>query len=148
MSHQSSVTISPAEAADLSAMMKLSEQLGYPLDPGDLLRRFRELALNPDHQVLVAKIKSQVVGFQHLRVIHDLIEEHGVEMAVLVVDDAFRGQGVGAALVRAAEKWTQNLNFKILFLRSNIKRDRAHHFYLREGFAEDSTSKAFIKKLV
>jgi GNAT superfamily N-acetyltransferase len=149
------IVIREAIESDLPMISRLSRQLGYPVSKRDLASRFLDLNSHSDHQIWVAQLNSTsstkgksnmtVVGFMHLRVVHDLIEVHGLEVAVLVVDERHRGLGVGSQLLGLADQCVRKLKLPILFLRSNVKRKRAHQFYLREGFVQDVTSQAFVK---
>ena len=46
-----------------------------------------------------------------------------------------------------AEEWTLERGYDVVALRSNVIRDRAHAFYLREGYTHAKTQKAFRKTL-
>ena len=69
------------------------------------------------------------------------------ELAGLVVDDAVRGAGVGAALLNAAEAWARSEGFATMRVRSNVVRERAHRFYEREGYERIKAQAVFRKAL-
>jgi GNAT superfamily N-acetyltransferase len=69
------------------------------------------------------------------------------ELAGLVVGDSARSRGIGALLLRAAEDWARNRGFARLRVRSNVVRERAHRFYLREGYIERKRQVVFDKTL-
>jgi GNAT superfamily N-acetyltransferase len=65
----------------------------------------------------------------------------------LVVDERARGAGVGRELVASAEAWAVARGCRRLTVATRITRERAHRFYLREGFSLDKTSHVFQKPL-
>ena len=58
-----------------------------------------------------------------------------------------RSTGVGALLVHRAEQWARERGFDAILVRSQIMREAAHRFYLREGYERTKTSAVFTKKL-
>jgi GNAT superfamily N-acetyltransferase len=69
------------------------------------------------------------------------------EVNGLVVDETQRSAGTGAKLLQAAERWAAEKGCKSMSVRSNVVRERAHEFYLRNGYEHYKTQKAFRKYL-
>jgi GNAT superfamily N-acetyltransferase len=65
----------------------------------------------------------------------------------LVVDESIRSRGIGKILLSAAEEWARSIGFDVISVHSNVTRDRAHRFYLRNGYAHVKTQKEFHKSL-
>jgi ribosomal protein S18 acetylase RimI-like enzyme len=89
-------------------------------------------------QTLVAELNSEVVGFADLRLdrspdpMHrDLLYCHIVEIAV---DENHRSQGIGAALMQAAEAWGRSRGAQLISLEYNAANPRAGEFYERQGY--------------
>jgi len=61
--------------------------------------------------------------------------------------DAARSLGVGARLLAAAEAWSRDAGFARMRVRSNVVRERAHRFYVREGYVERKRQVVFEKDL-
>ena len=73
--------------------------------------------------------------------------ERRAEVNGLVVDETARSRGGGAVLLAAAEKWARGKRCTSMSVRSNVLRERAHGFYLRNGYEHYKTQKAFRKGL-
>ena len=145
---RATVVIRSAGDGDIAALASLSTQLGYPSDVNAMRERLKRVRDKHIGQVFVAvDAASRVVGWTHVVERCHLEDEPFVEIAGLVVDETARGAGVGAALLRAAETWTNERGYDRLRVRSNIVRDRAHEFYKREGYAENKRQIVFEKSL-
>jgi len=58
----------------------------------------------------------------------------------LVVEQAYRGGGVGKAMMEAAETWAAEQGFKSVVLGSHVSRLDAHAFYRARGYQCAATS--------
>ncbi len=142
-----SLHIRAAAPADAESLARLSEQLGYPADAATIASRLRDIEQHHAGAVLVAQIDGAIVGWAHVLPQRRLEHDANAELAGLVVDERMRGAGVGAALLHAAEAWAREHGYPELIVRSNVIRERAHRFYLREGYAEKKRQAVFVKKL-
>ena len=68
------------------------------------------------------------------------------EISGLVVDEKFRGAGIGRQLVARAQQWTNDQGLKLLRVRSRIERERTQGFYLGLGFEAVKIQRVFEKK--
>lgn len=142
------VWIREATLADSDTLAALSGQLGYPADTRTIERRLRDIATCGADVVLVAESDpGVVVGWTHLMPERALVFDARAQLAGLIVAVGARGRGVGVALLHAAEEWAHTQGFAKLVVRSNVIRDRAHGFYLREGYEETKRQAVFIKTL-
>ena len=142
------VRVRTAVPADAETLARLSAQLGYPADTAVVARRLREIA-GPDVGVVLVAVSEDdaVLGFAQASPQHFLVVEPFVELAALVVDEGVRGSGIGVALLRAVEQWARARGFATVRVRSNVIRERAHRFYLREGYAEHKRQAVFSRQL-
>ena len=141
-------TIRLAMPDDAEELAKLSGQLGYPTDAAAMLRRLDGVTSHHAGVVLVAlDPQGRVAGFAHAEARRLLIAEPFAELAALVVSEAARGQHIGSALLAAAEAWAREQGFANMRVRSNVIRERAHRFYLREGYVEKKRQAVFLKQL-
>lgn len=137
-----------ATRADAGELATLSGQLGYPADASTIVRRLGVVMSHHAGVVLVAiDPQGRLGGFAHAEPRRLLIAEPFAELAALVVSETVRGQGVGCALLAAAEAWAREQGFASMRVRSNVIRDRAHRFYLREGYVEKKRQAVFLKHL-
>lgn len=145
---QSSLTIRRAALTDVQRLTALSEVLGYPVDAGALANRLARLLARDESVVFVAVAPSgEVVGWIHALELELLEVERHCEIAGLVVDAAYRGQGVGRQLVEAAERWAAARGHGEMSVRSNVVRIESHPFYERMGYRRIKTQHAYRKAL-
>jgi GNAT superfamily N-acetyltransferase len=141
-------SIRAATAADAGDLAVLCGQLGYPADPATVARRLADIAEHGSGAVLVAESDDgALLGWAEASLQRHLVHDPRVMLAGLVVAEEARNQGVGVALLRAVEAWSREQGASELIVRSNIVRERAHRFYLREGFAEIKRQAVFVKPL-
>ena len=142
------VRIRAARIGDARRLAELSGELGYPSSAASVRRRLRNLFADRDHAVWVAEARDgAIAGWIHVFVKQLLESDREVEIGGLVVDQDFRGQGAGKALVERAERWAKSKRLKSVYLRSNIIRKDAHIFYQKLGYKIIKTQSAFRKAL-
>lgn len=141
--------IRPAQASDAASLASLAVQLGHAAtDAATVAQRLAATGATDFGISLVAEDAQGVVrGFARAMPQHFVVDAPFVELAALVVDDAARGSGVGKALLAAVEAWARQHGFPGVYVRSNVIRERAHRFYLREGYAESKRQAVFFKAL-
>jgi GNAT superfamily N-acetyltransferase len=145
---QGAIAIRPARSDDAAALAELSTQLGYPAAADTLSQRLTRVRGEGVGEVLVAAdAHGRVLGWTHVVPRLHLEESPFAELAGLVVGEGARGAGVGAALLSAAEQWAREHGFAQFRVRSNVVRERAHRFYLREGYVERKRQVVFEKTL-
>jgi GNAT superfamily N-acetyltransferase len=142
------MNIRPMSHEDLPRVQELAKELGYSLKFGDLKNRYNALQEKMDHGLFVATDEEKLVGWLHVNIgPTSLLNGERVEIVALVVDESYRSGGIGKKLMEKAEGWSRSKNISTVFVRSNVKRDRAHAFYQREGYVLKKTSHAFVKEL-
>ena len=142
-----SLRIRPIEDRDAAAATRLCAELGYPAEELAVLARVGQIAGDPNRAVLVACVDDAVVGWIDLSVEYHLQSEPAALIGGLVVSEAARGQGIGRQLCEAAEAWARGRGIARMRVRSNAIRERAHAFYLRDGYRRVKTSAVFEKTL-
>jgi GNAT superfamily N-acetyltransferase len=144
---ENTVSIRPIRTEDATAAAMLCTQLGYPTDEAAVLARMQQIAGDAHRAVLVACVDDAVVGWIDLSMEYHLQSEPAALIGGLVVADAARNRGIGRQLCQAAEDWARARGVARMRVRSNAIRERAHAFYLRDGYARVKTSAVFEKNL-
>jgi GNAT superfamily N-acetyltransferase len=139
--------IRKATASDLERIAVLFGQLGYLNDATQLATRMAAAPAGDTMRVLVADDDGALIGVAVVHVMAPLhVPERWALLSALVVDDTRRSEGLGAALLRAAEAFALENGCAQLELSSNVARTRAHRFYERQGYREKRMR--FVKTLV
>lgn len=123
----------------------LLTQLGYPSGPPEVLARLEGLDLQVA-PAWVAVSDGHVVALATAHIRWRLESDApSAELTALVVDQHVRSSGTGARLLEHVEAWAVERGCLSLSVASSMRRDRAHEFYLRNGF--EIRSKKFEKNL-
>lgn len=144
------ITVREITAADSGAAAELSGQLGYPVSSERMKERIEAYRAVSDHIVFVACTpdSSRAVGWIDVSVVHHLQNDPYGEIGGLIIASDCRNAGVGQKLLRHAENWIRNeKRITRVVVRSQISREAAHRFYLREGYSRWKTSAVFSKDL-
>ena len=131
----------------MPALTELTDELGYASGQSQVRTRLERLLGSPDtHAVFVAEdAAGSVVGWLHCCVAWSLESDPYVEIRGLVVGAEHRGAGIGERLVRRAEQWARRRGIGQLRVRSNVVRERAHHFYERLGFSRTKSQVVLVQ---
>lgn len=142
------VTIREIVPEDAGAIAELSGQLGYETSAGEMKARIEAmLPLPDDHLAVVACFKDEVVGWVEAEVVRHLQSPVHALITGLVVKEGVRSLGVGKRLCAEVDRWSRQRNVPVIRVTSRMTRERAHRFYLREGFVQTKTSAVFEKVL-
>jgi GNAT superfamily N-acetyltransferase len=142
------VRVRRARSADAKRIAELSGQLGYPTTEKQMKGRLRDVTKDKEAACFVAEsLEGGLIGWIHVSTTPLLEVERRAEVNGLVVDEMARSRGAGALLLAAGEKWARGRRCRSMSVRSNVLRERAHGFYLRNGYEHYKTQKAFRKGL-
>jgi GNAT superfamily N-acetyltransferase len=134
--------------SDAEEAAELSSQLGYPSSPDDIRVRIEERARSTDSIALAALVNGQIVGWIDASIERHLQSPASAVIGGLVVREGTRGLGIGKRLCLEIEQWARDRSVPVLRVRSQIIREDAHRFYLREGYNKVKTSVVFEKPLL
>lgn len=129
---------------DVDMLVALIRELGYEVTAAELRKRLA-LLKKAARPALVAD-RGGVIGLLTTSIMHVLHRPRPVgRISMLVVAEAARSHGVGAALVAEAETRLKAAGCGLVEVTSNAKRLRAHAFYERLGY--ERTSLRFAKQV-
>src|SRR5438270_9135421 len=132
-------------AADAGTAAELSGELGYPCPAEDLRERIEELSRTADRVAFAAVVDGQMVGWIDAAMERHLQYAASAVIGGLVVREDTRGLGIGRRLCLEVEEWARSKSVPLVRVRSQIKREDAHRFYLRDGYRKVKTSFVFEK---
>ena len=137
--------IRAAVESDADALALLVAQLGYPTESSAVKARLAEIFRIGD-SVLVAAHEAEIVGLIVLHRTRFLHRPPDGRISTLVVLDSYRSRGIGANLVKAAERIFREWGCTRIEVTSGVERNFAHKFYIREGYID--RPKRFIKSMI
>lgn len=140
------LVVRDARLSDASAVAGLVTQLGYPTTGEEMALRLGAILARPEHILLLAETGSKVVGLvgAYLTLGLELSGPYG-RLTGLVVDEAWRGQGIGKGLMQAIENRLKAQGAGISLITSGLHRKEAHAFYRHLGYMQ--TGLRFAKRL-
>jgi GNAT superfamily N-acetyltransferase len=139
--------IRPAGDGDVASLAALTLELGYAAQSDAIAGRLRAVATDARQALLVAEQNGAVVGWLQINDSVALESGRRAEIVGLVVSASVRRQGVGRALVAAAEDWARARGIDRLVVRSNLTRSESHRFYPDIGFAPVKHQAVYVKRL-
>jgi GNAT superfamily N-acetyltransferase len=139
-------SVRQALATDVQRITVLAGQLGYDVPVSHVERQLERM--NDERTVLVAIVpRVGVVGWIGVALREAITDSGRADIEGLVVEDEYRGNGIGQLLVQSAEEWARRRGCTSMRLLSNVVRERAHEFYKRLGYDVLKTQHAFRKFL-
>jgi len=131
------VKIRKCTSHDFDSIFQLLQQL-FPnkeLHASGLQMIFLEKIKSKNESFFCAEAEGRVIGFCSLGIVCSFWREGYVaSINELVVDQFYRGQGVGSALVERAAEYAKENGCISLVMDSALHRERAHEFLLKSGF--------------
>ena len=120
---------------DFEILTGLIKELGYPSTVSKVSDRLSKINSNECYKTLIAEVDGKIIGFIGLCKLY-AYEYDGaiVRIIALVVNEQYRGKGIGTKLVKSAEKWALDEEAIAITLNSGINRKEAHEFYKSNGY--------------
>ena len=132
-------------SADIDDFIRLSAQLGYDADSEYIAKRISEKDSN--EIVFVAAYPSKIIGWIDCKISRSFISRPYGEIVGFIVDQDERSKGVGKLLLQRVELWMSDKNCGRILVHSNVKRERAHSFYISNEYEYVKKSMLFRKEL-
>jgi GNAT superfamily N-acetyltransferase len=138
--------IRSATQSDAAELARLLTVLSYPTAEEAIADRWEEWAAAGNVALVAVRPDGTLAGVATLHQMRVLHRPKAVgRITALVVDTLLRGQGIGRALVAAAEEALRSAGCGLLEVTSNMRLVDAHAFYEQLGY--EKTSLRFAKVL-
>jgi len=138
------IEVREVNAEDVQGVNRLSQQLGYLLSIQQTLQNINAVVKSKDHTAFVAVIENRIAGWVGAaQAIMIEVMPH-CEINGLVIDENYRGKGIGKLLVEKVKHWAKEKGNDKLTLHCNVKRTEAHLFYEHLGFKEIKQQKNYV----
>lgn len=124
-------------ATDLHDIHRLTQQLGYPSPIEKIELRWQRIHQDPTYQTLVIALDDKIVGYAGLIQQYTWEFDDGYfRIQAFVIDEAYRGQGLGKQLIYAIQDLAKMRGLKRILVNSGnrVERYPAHAFYKNLGF--------------
>jgi GNAT superfamily N-acetyltransferase len=131
------VIVRMAEYEDTQAMLPLLAQLGYPATLAECEKRFQAFSSVTGHGIGVATLSNKIIGWVAWSASPVFISDQiRIRIEGLVIDENYRGQGVGKQLMQFVEDFAQQWRPVMIELTSNLRRaqEGTHAFYQSIGY--------------
>lgn len=122
---------------DFKSIFLLFKQLwpNKELNRGDLFRVFKRGIVSDSDEYLCAEVNEEVIGFCAYVVVNNFWQAGYIAYVyAMIVDDSFRGKGIGTTLLERVFELAKLRGCKKIELDSGFPREQAHKFYERNGF--------------
>jgi GNAT superfamily N-acetyltransferase len=128
------ITVRRVTPGDAKAINNLSAQLGYPFTEAQTLQNIIAVLSQDDLNAFAAVHQNAIIGWIGLAQIIMIESLPYCEINGLVIDENYRGKGVGKLLIEKAKQWAKEKGNDKLRVRCNVIRTEAHLFYQHLGF--------------
>ena len=115
-----------------AALERLLPQLNSQL-PIPTMERLRSIVADPAVSLLVAREGEQIIGTTTV-IVYTTPFWIKARLDEVVVDEAARGKGVGAELVKASLDLARKKGVEVVELQSGLQREAAQRLYVKMGF--------------
>jgi len=144
------INIRLANFEDIPHLLPLMAQLGYPTSSKEFTKRFKIFTKLPGYGVAVACENSNIIGLvawsKSSLFVSNTTRFH---IEAIVLDQQYRGSGVGKKLMQFVEEMAKNSSPSIIDLTSGLRRakDGSHEFYKKLGYQNEGyMAKLYLRK--
>lgn len=133
------IIIRNSKLEDFDDMILLFNQLwpGKELNINDLMLVFSRGIQSDRDEYLCVELNGKVIGFCAFAIVNNFWQEgHIAYVYAMIIDDAFRGQGIGTELLKKVFNQAKLRGCKKIELDSGFPREEAHKFYENMGFTK------------
>lgn len=142
------IQIRTACKEDAAAICRLcSEEMGYSCDVALVESKLNQLDSSREAVFFAELDGSAPAGYLHVEKYDVLYFETMANILGLAVSAQYQRNGVGSALIQAAETWAREHGIHLMRLNSGGSRKGAHAFYRKQGYTDVKEQLRFNKRL-
>jgi len=134
---------------NISAILPLMSQLGYPSSVEELTARFSNFISINGYGVAVASLNNNIVGLiAWSKSVLFVLDKTRIHVEALIIDENYRGQKIGKKLVEYLEEIAKKYSPVLVDLTSGYHRakDGTHAFYENLGYKSGESAGAYFRK--
>lgn len=117
------------ELSELKKVFPLLKELRPHLSIDEYMNIYQEARSEGGYTLVGAVENSEFIALMGYRILHDFVRGRHLYIDDLVVSETIRSKGIGAALLKHAEKIAAEKNCKVLRLCTGIENTRGAQFY-------------------
>lgn len=127
--------IRECQMTDIEDIYLLNKKdLGYDYPQAKMKKQLKRILEKDTDKIYVALIDQQVVGYIHAHDYDLIYQDRFKNILGIAVDQKYRHQGIGKALLHKVEQWAKETNALGIRLVSGKERKDAHEFYQACGY--------------
>ena len=141
-------TVRPATIKDAEAICKYNKAHGRSaLSPEETEAALKEIISDGRNKVLIAIHSQHIAGYICAKEIISLVEPPYIEIVNFVVSDYYRKIGADSELVRALEKWTEQMLSAKIVLSGKIYDEERYSALEKENYIKDERSLNYFRTM-
>jgi len=126
--------ISISNQVDLEKSFKLMKELRPHLSLQEYLDLYQKAHQESQYAMVALEEKDQIVALMGYHILTDFVRGRHLYIDDLVVGESVRSKGLGAYLLKQAEKFAAEKNCKSLRLSTGIENTRGMKFYEKNAW--------------
>ncbi|MDV4152188.1 GNAT family N-acetyltransferase [Clostridium sp. AL.422] len=111
---------------DYEDIIKLNRSLDYP--------SIKSIEEDENSMIIVAQLNDQIIGYMNFTILSDTGYNKNLAINEIIVEEKYRGLGVGHQLMIEAEKYAMDYNAASIVVIYNNYKEEEVDFYNRQGF--------------
>ena len=119
--------------------------LGYDYSKEQTKQRLAQMVKSTVCKIMIAECNGVIAGYIHAEDYEVTYSDSLKNILAIAVDDRFRRNGIGRALLSAVETWAKETGAVGIRLNSSMARTKAHVFYETCGYVNRKDQKNYVK---
>lgn len=141
-------TVRPATLKDTEAICKYNKAHGRSaLSPEETEAAMKEIISDGRNKVLIAVHSQHIAGYVFAKEIISLVEPPYIEIVNFVVSDYYRKIGADSELIRAIDKWAEQMLSAKIVLSGKIYDKERYSALEKENYIKDERSLNYFRTM-